>query len=177
MVRQAFATETGIMFSARGLRKLGLDLDPVTYHPLLTRPPALEMPSDTYLQPIPKPEKLTLEQHEAKVKADMQAEAEMSELEIDLKDSMSPVYDQLKLAPFWWMLEFLPAKHRYQRADGTWAAWLGFNLGRGRHIPKQSERGVKVHRTVKYRLETTYENGSSYYPNANLNLDKVTWVD
>ena len=44
----------------------------------------------------------------------------MSEEEEDLFDALSPIYDQLKLAKPWWVLEFLPMKHRMQKEDGTW---------------------------------------------------------
>ena len=43
-----------------------------------------------------------------------------SEEEEDLFDALSPIYDQLKLAKPWWVLEFLPMKHRMQKEDGTW---------------------------------------------------------
>ena len=44
----------------------------------------------------------------------------VSEEEEDLFDALSPIYDQLKLAKPWWVLEFLPMKHRMQKEDGTW---------------------------------------------------------
>ncbi|KAF5348457.1 hypothetical protein D9756_009559 [Leucocoprinus leucothites] len=177
MIRQTFLTETGIMFSAQGLRKLGFDLDPTTYHPILKRPPALQLPSNTYLQPIPPAEKLSLEEYDAKVKADAEAEANLSEQEIDLKDALSPVYDQLKLKLFWWILELIPMRYRYQKEDNSWTSYFIMNLGQGRHIPRQRRHGVKVHRTVQTRLEASFSDGKKYYPNANLDLDKVEWVD
>ncbi|KAJ3566808.1 hypothetical protein NP233_g6769 [Leucocoprinus birnbaumii] len=177
MIRQTFLTETGIMFSARGLRRIGLDLDPNTYHPILQRPPALELPSNTHIQPIPRKERLSLEQYDAKIKADADAEQELSEQEIDLRDALSPKYDQLSLARYWWALELLPGKHRYQKEDKSWTWEITFNLGRGRHIPRQTRHGVKVHRSVKTRLEAGYVDGKAYRPKANLDLDKVTWVD
>lgn len=95
---------------------------------IILHPPALELPSSVYLQTIPT-EKLTIEQYNVKIKADAEGEAQMFELEIDLKDAMSPVYDQLKLAPMWWLLELLPVKHFHQRSDRTWTSGLGFNMG------------------------------------------------
>ncbi|KAF5355040.1 hypothetical protein D9756_005790 [Leucocoprinus leucothites] len=177
MIRQTFLTETGIMFSARGLRKLGLDLDPTTYHPILERPPALEVPQNTYIQPIPPPERLSFEQYDAKITADAEAEEELTEQEIDLRDALSPKYDQLKLARWWWILEVIPMKFRYQKENKSWTWYLGMNVGKGRHIPRQMRHGVKVHRTVKTRMDATFANGKTYYPKANMKLDKVTWVD
>jgi len=100
-----------------------------------------------------------------------------SEEEMDLEDALAPVYDQLSLNWIWWILEFLPLKHKYQKGDSSWGSWFGWNLGRGRIIPKQKKQGVKVHRSVKARLETETENGGKYVPKANLDLSCVTWVD
>ncbi|KXN83390.1 hypothetical protein AN958_01527 [Leucoagaricus sp. SymC.cos] len=179
MIRQTFLTNTGIMFSARGLRKLGLDLDPVTYHPVLKRPPALEVPKNTFIQHIPRTnlKRLTIEEYDAQVKEAAEAEAELTEQEVDLKDALSPVYDQLSLARWWWILEMLPIRHHFQKEDNSWTWLIGMNFGRGRHIPRQTKHGVKLHRSVKTRLEATYADGKSYFPKANLKLDKVTWVD
>lgn len=177
MIRQTFLTETGIMFSARGLQKLGLDLDPDTYHPVLKRPPALEIPPNTYIQPIPRPEKLTIHRYEEKVREHANAEAGLSEQEIDLKDALSPKWDQLRLSRWWWILELLPLRHRFQKDDKSWTSYLGFNVGKGRHIPKQKKHGVKVHRTVKTRMDASYASGKKYLPKANLKLEKVIWVD
>lgn len=44
----------------------------------------------------------------------------VSEEEEDLFDALSPIYDQLKLAKPWWVLEFLPIKQKTQRDNGTW---------------------------------------------------------
>lgn len=177
MVRQTFVTETGIMFSARGLRRIGLDLDPETFHPILKRPPALQVPLGAFIQHIPPPVKLTDEEHEARIKEMAAEEHHMTEQEIELRDALSPIYDQLVLAPFWWLLEFLPLRHRYQKEDNSWTSFFGWNLGRGRHIPRQTKHGVKVHRSVQARMEAARASGKDYYPTANMKLDKVIWVD
>lgn len=44
----------------------------------------------------------------------------VSEEEEDLFDALSPIYDQLKLAKPWWVLELLPIKQKMQRENGTW---------------------------------------------------------
>lgn len=45
--------------------------------------------------------------------------------------------------------------------------------GQGRHIPRQSTHGVKIHHTVKMRMEAL-----GYKPNANLRATtEPTWID
>ena len=106
---------------------------------------------------------------------DESSDSEMEEE--DLADAISPIYDQLSLAWFWWILEFFPIRIRYQHGDNSWANYLGWNLGRGRVIPKQKTQGVKVHRSVKMRMEATYENGGRYVPKASFDERYTTWVD
>lgn len=38
----------------------------------------------------------------------------------DVLDAKSEIYDQLKIAKWWWILEFIPFRERIQRPDGTW---------------------------------------------------------
>ena len=38
----------------------------------------------------------------------------VNEAEEDLADALSPMYDQLKLAKHWWILEMIPQKIKYQ---------------------------------------------------------------
>ncbi len=73
-------------------------------------------------------------------------------------------------------MEVFPIKQRRQKGDASWLTNYGFNLGRGRDVSKK----VKIHRSVKARLEGTYEDGGKYVPNAALDLGDlsgVTWVD
>jgi hypothetical protein len=44
--------------------------------------------------------------------------------EEDLADALSPIYDQLKLARYWWILESLPQTLRYQNDDNMWSRTL-----------------------------------------------------
>lgn len=173
MIRQTFLTETGIMYSARGLRRIGLDLDPNTFFPVLSRPPPLEVPENTFIQKVP----LTDEERDAQIEGAAAAEANLSEQELELRDALSPIYDQLVLWRVWWIVEFLPVKHIHQRDDESWISYISWNLGGGRHVPKQTSRGVKVHRSVKTRLEAKYANKDKYSPKAKLQLENVTWVD
>jgi hypothetical protein len=41
------------------------------------------------------------------------------EEEARLLDALAPIYDQLSLAPFWWMLELFPIRQHYQEDDNT----------------------------------------------------------
>ncbi|KAJ6607609.1 hypothetical protein B0H10DRAFT_1921719 [Mycena sp. CBHHK59/15] len=181
MVRECFKTNSGIMFDADGLRGIGLDPDAL-YPFVKPRPPALplagarirSLKSDTMPpQPAPQPQVQTLAHYAdgEPTSPTPPGAASKSEEELDLADALSPIYDQLSLAWFWWILELLPLKQRYQRGDNTWASYFGWNMGRGRFIPKQKQNGVRVHRSVKDRMEAGYE------PKAKFDLARVTWVD
>jgi hypothetical protein len=50
----------------------------------------------------------------------------VNEEEEDLLDSLTPMYDQLKMAKGWWVLEMLPYKHQYQNPDNTWTHARGY---------------------------------------------------
>ena len=43
----------------------------------------------------------------------------------ELHDAMSPVYDQLSIAPHWWALEFWPIKTRFQDKSDRWVESYG----------------------------------------------------
>jgi hypothetical protein len=36
------------------------------------------------------------------------------------EDVVAQIFDQLILAFFWWLLEFIPLLHTYQKPDGSW---------------------------------------------------------
>lgn len=177
MIRECFKTNSGIMFNTDDMKEIGLD--PASLYPIvLPRPPAIAIePSlnpKLYIAKIPKrgPPTITDEKSEATTEEHVQTEEEA-----DLQDSLAPVYDQLILNRLWWILEIIPLKHRYQGSQKRWKTWLGCNLGRGRHIARQSS-GVKVHRSVKTRMEAEYKDGKKYRPNVkNWELKNVTWVD
>lgn len=171
MVRECFKTNSGIMFDTEGLRSIGLDPD--SLYPLVKpRPPALpvgtariralDVPSSD-VQTEPATPTMTI--------------VHKSEEEHDLADALSPVYDQLTCKWFWWILEIFPIKQRYQRGDNTWVTRLGWNMGQGRFIPKQKTKGVRVHRSVKTRLEASTAEGGKYKPKAAFDLERTTWVD
>jgi len=169
MIRECFRRECGILFLVEGLRDIGLD--PASLYPLvLPRPPALS-PLSAGLQV----------QRHAQPAADTAVEtsaiAPLSEEEHDLRDALAPAYDQLDLSYFWWLFELIPIRHRYQQSDDTWTSYLTWNMARGRVIPRQHRVGVKVHRSVKTRMEAEYADGQKYIPKANLDLEMVNWVE
>lgn len=176
MIRECFKTNSGILFHTDGLRRVGLD--PAALYPVvLPRPPPLSAGATgptAYIQTIPKnPPKPADEEEEVLVHLE-------TEEEMELKDALSPIYDQLSLAWGWWILEIIPLWHRYQEENNSWISELKANLGKGRHIPHQHKNGVRVHRSVKTRLEAEYADGKKYKPKSNLKLDNtdhITWVD
>jgi len=188
MVRECFKTNTGIMFETEALREIGID--PATLYPLVTpRPPHLpvgpghkirEPPAD----PIPVRLHATLTKRRlAEIHAQHAAVPRTflgSEEEEELHDALSPIYDQLKLKKAWWILEILPMQLRYQRGDNQWVTYFGSNLARPRFIPKQVKNGVKVHRSVKIRMEAEHEDekkkGKKYKPKSRLRVEPA-WID
>jgi hypothetical protein len=178
LVRECFRTHSGIIFSCDGLRSIGLDPDSL-YSEVKPRPSALPV-GDHRIQPTRSPKAHSRTQKETALRnfatAEAAPESTKSEEEFDLQDALCPLYEPLALTWVWWILEFLPLTHRYQRGD-TWATYFGWNLGRGRFIPKQRTNGVRVHRTVKTRLEAKSESGGKYKLAAALDLERTKWVD
>ncbi|KAJ7133386.1 hypothetical protein C8R44DRAFT_870789 [Mycena epipterygia] len=181
MIRECFKTNSGIMFDSEGLRSIGLN--PEDLFPFVKpRPPALPV-GTARIRPIPSSKSQESTQKEQTPPDFSSGEpvsapvARKTEEELDLLDALSPIYDQLSLAWFWWLLEFIPIKQRFQRGNNTWASYFGWNMGRGRFVPKQKTNGVRVHRSVKARLEAQTEDGGKYEPKAGLKMERVIWVD
>ncbi|KAL0959660.1 hypothetical protein HGRIS_011362 [Hohenbuehelia grisea] len=179
MIRECFKTNTGIMFDSEHLRELGLD--PGALYPEVLPRPAAKTVGTACIQNIPsEPSQPVFLPHYADLDDHLPGHT-MTEEDHELHDALSPVYDQLALAPFWWALELFPIKQRYQKGDNSWDTYLGFNLGRGRFIPKQKKQGVKVHRSVKMRMEARHEDGSTYVPKASfekaIENGTLEWVD
>ncbi|RDB16517.1 hypothetical protein Hypma_002728 [Hypsizygus marmoreus] len=142
MVRECFKTNTGIIFTTSGLRSLGLE--PSSLFPVVLPRPGNLSAASTPIRTIPKsppPPSIDL------------VLGSMSEEEHELLDATAPIFDQLSLAWFWWLLEYIPMRVRYQEADNTWTKEWKVNKGEGRHIPKQRKGVVKVHRSVRMRME------------------------
>ena len=209
MVRECFKTNTGIMFEAASLKEIGLD-PATLYPFVLPRPPPCcvkQMEHQVRRRPTnPIPVRL----HAAlknKRHAEIHARHVISpaqflgsEEEEELQDALSPAYDQLKLQRFWWLGEIIPLSLKYQRGNNEWvtrfgcvnqmwysfrwdiqdSGWSDCNLAQPRFIPKQVQHGVKIHRSVKLRMDAEHENekkkGKKYRPKADLRVEP-TWVD
>ncbi|KAF7300028.1 DUF2235 domain-containing protein [Mycena kentingensis (nom. inval.)] len=205
MVRECFKTNTGIVFITSGLREIGLDPDAL--YPIVQPRPAALPVGDARIRPMPAPGPPKVGTGEADTANSLTlpsssilslpvASTSKSEEEHDLLDALAPIYDQLALSWSWWALELLPMRHRFQRADDAWESYLGLNLGGGRVIPRQKTSGVKVHRSVKTRIEAAEKwaedlakarvgkgkgkksTGHGHYkPRAMFDLEHTIWVD
>lgn len=185
MIRECFKTKTGILFDSQGLKEIGLY--PASLYPVVqTRPSQLPL-GNLKLLDIPDSNSLA---QAAKDKAhthyagvDEEETPVLTEEEHDLRDLVAPIYDQLSIVWwFWWFMELLPMKQKYQKyGEAGWKSDFGWNLGRGRHIPGQANEGkgrpVRVHRTVKTRLEAEDARGNKYQPKAYFDMERVIWED
>ncbi|KAK0487950.1 hypothetical protein IW261DRAFT_1548713 [Armillaria novae-zelandiae] len=183
-----FKAETGIMFHSERLREIGLD--PATLYPfVMPRPPALSVGSamiptgrrktPLWKRIIPKlryqPQLVSDEGETVAQEASIEGPPIGTEEEEELRDALSPMYDQLKLSKLWWILELVPLEFRQQMGKGKWVSWFGPNLGRPREIPNSSSR-VQVHRTVRMRMEASHEHSHrKYKPKAH--FKNPTWID
>jgi hypothetical protein len=172
MIRECFKSNTGILFNSDGLRRLGLNPDSL-WPEVRPRPPPIQAPS-TFIRPIPRSSKSPVTSQDTTDTPD--PSVFKTEEELDLEDAMSPIYDQLSLVKPWWILEFIPIKSKYHDGRGGFISEIVLNLGRARRIPRL-KHGVKIHRSVKTRMDAQYENGKKYVPRAMFDPKYVTWVD
>ena len=134
MIRQCFLTNTGIRFHAQLLRNIGLDPEKLC-DPTYKRPPPLFAEPGSPL--------LGIEEHEQEREAagpgvghertssnttlvdGDQGQKALSEEEEDVIDALCPIYDELKLAPGWWLLEIIPLVHRVRdKVQGWVERWM-----------------------------------------------------
>ncbi|KAJ8487602.1 hypothetical protein ONZ51_g4075 [Trametes cubensis] len=158
MIRECFKTNTGIRFHAELLKRIGLD--PAALHPVvLDRPPPVQPQPEVHLTSVAPPVPHTTEE------------------EHEVRDALSPLYDQLALAPYWWVLEFVPIRHRLQGPppERKERNEVTMNLGHGRVVPKHHQP-FYVHRSVKLRLEAKNLKGGPYKPKAQY-INEPIWVD
>ncbi|KAH7886401.1 hypothetical protein F5I97DRAFT_1267285 [Phlebopus sp. FC_14] len=180
MIRECFKTNSGILFHRSKFKKIGID--PATLYPYVQeRPPAIYQAPAQIPEPgspgSTKPLVVAVVKNDPTVVTNSAEWAFASEEEEDWTDALSPIYDQLKIAPYWWILEVIPQKIRYQRdEDDSWTKEITVNMGRGRHIPMQEIVGVKFHRSVKIRMEADALKGGKYVPKATLKVEPQ-WVD
>ena len=131
MIRECFKTNTGIMFNSESLVKIGLDPSKL-YQDVAPRPNALTVgPSNLIRDPPAKPIPINiralsikLEKHRNLLKEE--EEDLGTEEEEELKDALSPNYDQLSIAKFWWILEILPFVHVRQHDEGNWERYIRY---------------------------------------------------
>jgi len=173
MIRECFKMHSGLLFHLDQLKSV--NLDPKTLDPtVLRRPEALPLimlpPEDMYIKSMKSEERVSgpfarffARFKKVPVKDSHSGDVDSEEL-ADLKDSLAPIYDELKLNPFWWIVECI-------------------HHGVGRKIPMyQGNDGdfekVHVHRSVKTRMEAANGNGHHYSPGViNFEEERVVWVD
>ena len=113
MIRECFRANTGIQFYHGSLKNIGLDPDTILdpRQPAIT--PTLALVAQLEVTaPAHKPTGKTLVDY---MKGPPTAASSFkSEEDEELADALSPIYDQLKLSKIWWILEFLPMRHREQ---------------------------------------------------------------
>ncbi|KAG6905064.1 hypothetical protein DXG01_005308, partial [Tephrocybe rancida] len=160
MVHECFKTNTGMMFNTEALRTIGLD--PVTLYPYVLPwpPPRLDALSEFFSKAKKASwfASITVRRNKKKHTAPSRVvtvndHSVIDEEMEDLKDALSPVYDQLKLKRGWWILEIMPLNLRYQNGNNEWVTNFRSNLANLRFIPKQHSNGVCVHRSVKKRMD------------------------
>ncbi|KAJ2924928.1 hypothetical protein H1R20_g12181, partial [Candolleomyces eurysporus] len=181
MVREIFKAETGILFLTDRLYEIGLD--PSTIYPVVLK----------RRDPLPVGENKICERprNEAPIRPSMYRpwkrvdikhvhpphetgpDAMMaSEEHEELKDALSPIYDQMSINKWWWLFEYMPLPIRRQWKGLEWKTYLWFNRGKERFV-KWTEKGLKVHRSVKMRMEA--ESGK-YKPQVKF-VGQPEWVE
>ena len=137
MVRECFKAHTGILFYADKLREIGLNPDKLYPYPKVWNRPAKLPVEGRKIQnppqdPIPiKVQKFLKWQQENPDHVEV-TEAMGSEEEEELKDALSPKYDQLKLAKWWYALEWmlLPFRHQTHPPRNNWEIKWRYVLAR-----------------------------------------------
>ncbi|KAG2353991.1 hypothetical protein BDR07DRAFT_1342129 [Suillus spraguei] len=181
MIREIFKLDVGILFHRHMFTKIGMD--PETLKPSVVkqpRPPPIYQSPKASSPDIPRkvhvpPPEVVLDDPTLIVYSDG-GKFVNEELE-DLADATCPMYDQLHLAPAWWILEVLPQKLQYQDdKNNALVKQYTVNMGDGRHVPRQHQHPVKIHRSVKIRMEADNLKGGKYWPNAKLKVEPE-WID
>lgn len=87
----------------------------------------------------------------ARARIDISPERTPHEMEMDDKDSLEPIDDELVKTKMWWVLEILPLHFTWQDADGNWHTDFGCHMGRGRRIV---DPHPNFHVTVQKRMKS-----------------------
>ncbi|CAE6420883.1 unnamed protein product [Rhizoctonia solani] len=134
MIRECFLNNTGILFHSAELEEIGQS--PASLWPTVKIPTPVSdghKPQATDATLVESPVQSPADPTSSTTKINGTGTVEMSLVppepiklgsEEDAKDALQPIYDQLKLAKWWWILEFLPMKQRYQRHDQSWRTWF-----------------------------------------------------
>lgn len=118
MIRQCFICETGILFYKDLFERIGLN--PNTLYPVvLPRPPPINYTPDCFAHKCDLPVNFATH-YKRTIKLENPVVFK-SEEEEDLFDALTPIYDQLRMKKGWWLLEFLPYRHVYQKPDDSWS--------------------------------------------------------
>ncbi|KAF5327490.1 hypothetical protein D9619_004420 [Psilocybe cf. subviscida] len=204
MVRECFKANTGIIFYTEKIAAIGLDPRGI-FPEVKPRSPAIQPTAGQTVKHGPSPPEpkkkglfscISDPSSESK-SPDIVDFSGHSEEELDLIDSLAAVYDQLIVKRRqWWLLETYPLKV-WSAADNKYVRKK--NVGKGRNImtplpATATFRGepvnprwckVRIHRSVKTRMECPGDDGSFYVPKALLggktldkvNQDLIEWVD
>jgi hypothetical protein len=133
MVRECFKTNSGVIFKTDSLREIGID--PNTIYPsVLPRPPALfDLAKTQFVEQPPSTSLLSwigsffFGRSQATSQADGQKKIPfINEEDEELRDALSPKYDQLDISWFWWILEILPISVRRQKENNQWVSEVGY---------------------------------------------------
>ncbi|KAF5337742.1 hypothetical protein D9758_016028 [Tetrapyrgos nigripes] len=185
MIRQCFLTGTGIMFHREMLKDVGLDPD--SLYPMVRPRPPMRMTrrqlgagDDTGAGTAgssSNPTNTTNITRTQRLRS-IFLEDFIDEEEEDVKDILSDIHDELKTVKAWWLLEVLPQKVKYQDENDKWVERIARgNMGRARHIAKKN--GVRIHRTVKIRMESAdhlLPSGKKYVPRPKWDFEPI-WVE
>jgi len=181
MIRECFKINSGIQFHREAFKDIGID--PSTLYPLIVpRPPPL-VATESIVAKLQKAAKVTKpSKDECEVQASPTAASTFrAEEDEELADAVSKVYDELKISWGWWILEYLPLRHRAQnRHDATWVPYWLMNRGLPRTIPKavrEKREKIHVHRSVKMRMEAEGLEDGKYEPKMKFGLEDCEWVD
>ncbi|CAE6489699.1 unnamed protein product [Rhizoctonia solani] len=135
MIRECFLNNTGILFHSAELEEIGLS--PASLWPTVKIPTPVSdghkpQATDATLvdSPLQSPDPASSTTHingtgTGTVQASLiPPEPIKLASEEDAKDALTPIYDQLSIAKWWWFLELLPMKQKYQRHDQSWRTWF-----------------------------------------------------
>jgi hypothetical protein len=151
MIRQCFLANTGIMFHRSMFKQIGMDAATLYPH-VEKRPPAIYQtppprsppgtPDSLKAYSVPSPQVI---KNDPTIVAYSDGGSFVNEEQEDLADAVCPIYDQLAMKWWWWILEVFPQKLHYQRDDDDrWDNDFVINMGSGRHIPRPQKETIKL---------------------------------